>query len=55
VVTLTIPITVVCALFANDLVLVLLGPKWIETVPLFGLLSPTILSFAMINPLGWLM
>lgn len=55
VVTLTIPITVVCALFANDLVLVLLGPKWIEAIPLFRLLAPTIVFFAMINPLGWLM
>ena len=55
VVTLTIPITVVCALFARDLVLVLLGPKWMEAIPLFRLLAPTIVFFAMINPLGWLM
>lgn len=55
VVTLTIPITVVCALFAKDLVLVLLGPKWIEAIPLFRLLAPTIFFFGIVNPLGWLM
>lgn len=55
VVALTIPITLVCALFARDLVLVLLGPKWNEAVPIFRLLAPTIVIFAMINPLGWVM
>jgi PST family polysaccharide transporter len=50
-----LPITVVCAFFAEDVVLVLLGPKWHETVPIFRLLAPTILVFALINPLGWLM
>jgi len=50
-----LPITVVCAFFAEDVVLVLLGPKWHATVPIFRLLAPTILVFALINPLGWLM
>jgi O-antigen/teichoic acid export membrane protein len=51
---LTIPITIVAALFARDLILVLLGPKWIDVVEIFRLLAPTILIFALINPLGWL-
>lgn len=49
-----LPVTVVCGLFAEDVVLVLLGPKWHATAPIFRLLAPTILVFAMINPLGWL-
>jgi O-antigen/teichoic acid export membrane protein len=50
-----LPITVVCGFFAEDVVLVLLGPQWRATVPVFRLLAPTILVFALINPLGWLM
>jgi len=53
--TLTVPLTVVCTLFAKDVILVALGPKWTEAVPIFRLLAPTILIFALINPLGWLL
>jgi O-antigen/teichoic acid export membrane protein len=52
---LTVPATIVCALFADDIVRVLLGPKWNDVVPIFRLLAPTILVFAMANPLGWLL
>jgi PST family polysaccharide transporter len=52
---LTIPITIVCTLFANDLIRVVLGPKWFGAVPIFRLLAPTILAFAMINPFAWLL
>ena len=55
VVALTLPITVTCALFADDLILLVLGPKWTETATIFRLLAPTILIFGMINPLSWLM
>lgn len=55
VLALTIPITIAVALFAPDLILVLLGPKWMDTAPIFRLLAPTILVFALINPVGWLM
>src|SRR5208283_3427316 len=51
VLALTLPLTVVCTLFANDVILVILGPKWTEAVPIFRLLAPTILVFALINPL----
>jgi len=55
VLALTLPITIVCALFADDLILVLLGPKWEDAVVIFRLLAPTILIFALINPLAWLL
>jgi PST family polysaccharide transporter len=51
----TLPVTVACALFADDAISVLLGPKWKEAVGIFRLLAPTILVFAMANPLGWLL
>jgi O-antigen/teichoic acid export membrane protein len=53
--SLVMPITIGCALFAEDIVRVFLGPKWGATVPLFRLLAPTIFSFALVNPLTWLM
>jgi O-antigen/teichoic acid export membrane protein len=55
VLSLTLPITFACALFADDLIMVLLGSKWIDVVPVFRLLTPTILVFAMINPFSWLL
>jgi PST family polysaccharide transporter len=45
----------VCALFADDLIAVFLGPKWIAATAIFRLLAPTILIFALINPLAWLL
>jgi PST family polysaccharide transporter len=53
--SLVVPITVACALFADDIVLVLLGPQWTDTTPIFRLLTPVILGFAVANPLTWLM
>lgn len=54
VVSLTIPITINCALFAEEIVRVLLGAKWMEAAPIFRLLAPTALVFALVNPLSWL-
>lgn len=54
VLALTIPITIAVALFAPDVIAVLLGPKWKDAAPIFRLLAPTILVFALINPIGWL-
>ena len=51
----TVPITVACGLFSSDMVAVLLGPKWIQAIPIFRFLAPTILVFAIANPLGWLL
>jgi O-antigen/teichoic acid export membrane protein len=50
----TLPATIGCALFADDVVLCLLGPKWKDTAAIVRLLAPTIAIFAIINPLGWL-
>jgi O-antigen/teichoic acid export membrane protein len=54
VLTLTLPVTFACALFANDVVTVLLGPKWAASAEIVRLLAPTIAIFAILNPLGWL-
>jgi O-antigen/teichoic acid export membrane protein len=55
VLAMTMPITVACALFADDIIVVLLGPKWMAAAPILRLLAPTIFVFAIANPLGWLM
>jgi O-antigen/teichoic acid export membrane protein len=55
VLSMTIPITIMGAFFAEDLIRIMLGPKWNAAVPIFRLLAPTILILAMINPLSWLL
>jgi O-antigen/teichoic acid export membrane protein len=55
VLSLTLPISVGCALFADDIIFLVLGTKWQDVVPIFRLLTPTILIFALINPTYWLM
>lgn len=52
---LTLPVTVVCAIFAGDLIAVLLGSRWTGSADIFPILAPTILVFAVANPLGWLL
>jgi O-antigen/teichoic acid export membrane protein len=52
---LTIPMTVTCALFAKDVIRVILGTKWAEAVPILRLLSPTIFVLSLIYPLGWVL
>ena len=46
----TVPLTIFCALFGNDIIMVTLGPQWGESVPVFRLLAPTVLIFGLINP-----
>jgi O-antigen/teichoic acid export membrane protein len=53
-VSMTIPITISFALFAEEIVHVVLGPKWMEAAPIFRLLAPTGLVFALANPLSLL-
>lgn len=55
VLAMTVPATIICALFASDAISVVLGAKWREAAPLFRFLAPTILAFAMINPFAWLL
>ena len=52
---LVMPITVGCALYAEDIVRVFLGAKWHDAAPIFRLMAPTILVFGLTNPFGWLM
>ena len=53
VVSLSIPATICCMLFAEEMIRIALGPKWSGAVPIFRLLGPTVLAFGMINPFGW--
>ena len=50
----TIPITITCALFAEEIVRVVLGAKWMEAAPIFRLLAPVAVVFAVANPMSWL-
>ena len=54
VLAMTMPMTAACALFADDMITIFLGPKWKAAAPIFRLLAPTILVFAIANPLSWL-
>ena len=54
VLAMTMPMTAACALFADDMIFVFLGPKWRAAAAIFRLLAPTIMVFAIANPLGWL-
>ena len=53
-ISLTIPITITCTLFAEELVRLVLGPKWMAAAPIFRLLAPVAVVFAVANPLSWL-
>jgi O-antigen/teichoic acid export membrane protein len=53
--SLSVPLTVSFALFADDIILVFLGPRWHEAAPVFRLLAPTITAFGLINPFFWLL
>ena len=55
VIAFTAPITLFSAVFADDIVRVVLGPKWGEATTIFRLLTPTVLFFGLINPLAWLL
>ena len=50
-----LPITMGCLLFAEDIIQVFLGSKWGAAIPIFRLLAPTIFVFALINPISWLL
>jgi PST family polysaccharide transporter len=50
----TVPIAIACPLFADEIIHVLLGAKWMEVAPIFRLLAPTSMVFALANPLSWL-
>jgi O-antigen/teichoic acid export membrane protein len=54
-VSMTMPITLFCVMFANEIILVLFGPAWSDAAEIFRLLAPTVLVFGIINPLAWLL
>jgi PST family polysaccharide transporter len=51
----TLPVTIAFAVFPHDIIHVLLGPKWDAVAPIFRLMAPTIVAFALLNPLGWML
>lgn len=51
--TLTFPIIIACAVFAEDIILVVLGTKWEDAVPIFRFLTPTVMVYSMTFPFGW--
>jgi PST family polysaccharide transporter len=53
-ISLTIPVTIISALFAEEIVRIVLGAKWMEAAPIFRSLAPVALVFAVANPLSWL-
>lgn len=53
--SLTLPSTLACVIFADDIIFLVLGPKWKDAVLIFRLLAPAILSLALINPMYWLL
>lgn len=53
--SLTLPTTAFCAVFGDDIVLLMLGSQWTDSVAVFRLLTPTVLFFGVVNPLQGLM
>jgi O-antigen/teichoic acid export membrane protein len=52
---LIIPIVIACAIFAEGIIFIFLGPKWMEAAVIFCLLTPTVLAYGLINPFAWLL
>jgi PST family polysaccharide transporter len=55
VISMTLPVTVFAAVFADDIVLVVLGPKWAAASEIFRMLTPAVLVLGMIDPMAWLL
>jgi PST family polysaccharide transporter len=53
--SMTLPVTVFAGVFAEDIVLVVLGPKWAAATEIFRLLTPAVLVLGMIDPMAWLL
>ena len=53
--SITIPATLACAIFAGDIVLVALGPKWTQATAIFQLLAPSVLVLGVMQPIAWLL
>ena len=55
IVSLTVPVVICSSLFAYEIVQVMLGPKWLASIPVLRLLAPTVMVFALVNPFSWFM
>ncbi len=55
VVAMTLPLMVVCGIYPDEVVAVLLGRKWGECVPIFQWLVPAQIVGSLMNPMGWLL
>jgi O-antigen/teichoic acid export membrane protein len=53
-ISLTVPVSIVCALFAEEIIAIVLGSKWMAAAPIFRLLSPVAVVFTLGNPLSLL-
>jgi O-antigen/teichoic acid export membrane protein len=51
----TIPATLACVIFAGDIILVALGPKWTHATTIFQLLAPSVLVLGVMQPVAWLL
>jgi PST family polysaccharide transporter len=49
-----LPVMVALAVFAEEVIQLLLGDQWGESVGLFRLLAPAAISGALLNPFGWI-
>ena len=54
-VSMTLPITIFAAVFAKDVILVVLGAKWTNSIIIFQLLAPAVLVLGITNPTAWLL
>jgi PST family polysaccharide transporter len=52
-ISVNLPITIATALFADEIIVVLLGAKWSAAGSILRLFTPAILGFALMNPFGW--
>jgi PST family polysaccharide transporter len=53
--TVAIPLAFVVALFAEDIISVLLGQQWLESAAILRVLTGTMLVIVMTSPLAWLL
>jgi PST family polysaccharide transporter len=54
-ISLVLPITAWCALFSEDIIRIMLGPKWSEAATILRWLAPTIAAMGLIQPFSWMM
>lgn len=53
IVSLTVPAVISSAVFAGEIVRVVLGEKWMEAALVLKLLAPTVMVLALVNPFSW--